>query len=172
MNDYFELGKVLKPQGIKGEVKIEAYTDDLSRFSYLKYVFIKKDGVMEKISVTKSRYDSLNAYLLLEGVCDRNDAEKLRGVYLYIDRQNAAKLPEGSYYIRDLIGLEVFDEEGEKYGKVTDILQNGSADVYVVKGEKGMMFPSVEGVILSRDIEKGKMVVCKKRLDEVCIYDV
>ena len=172
MKDFFELGKVLKPQGIRGEIKIQAYTDDLSRFSYLKHIFISKDGYMKIVGFFKASVDTENEYMLLYGLHDRDAAEKLRGIYLYVDRENAAKLPQGSYYIQDLIGLKVTDDEGREYGEVKDILQNGCADVYVVKGEVSMMFPAVPDVIVSRDIEKGIMVLRKKRLDEVCIYDV
>ena len=98
MTDFFELGQILKPQGIKGEVKFDAFTDDLSRFSYLKQAFFRKGGNYEPVEVEAARVDARYAYLKLKGYDDRNAAEALRGTLLYIDRAHAARLPEGAYY--------------------------------------------------------------------------
>jgi 16S rRNA processing protein RimM len=161
MTEYFELGRILKPQGIKGEVKLDAFTDGLSRFLDLEFVYFKKTEY-ERVDIENARIDARYAYLKLRGIDTRDDAEKLRGTLLYIDRAHAAKLPEGAFYIQDLIGCTVKDDTG-----------NGAADVYVVKLEKGTcMFPAVGHIVLVRDIENGVITVDAQRLTEVAVYDI
>ncbi len=170
--EYFELGRVLKPQGIRGEVKIDAYTDDMGRFDYLAHVYIQKDGEMQKITVQAKRTDASFAYLKLEGINDRDAAEALRGTIFYIDRKNAAKLPEGRHYIEDMIGLSVVDTKGKELGKLAEIITTGAADVFRVTGEKAtLLFPSVPHVVLHTDVEAGTILVDEKSLQEVCVYD-
>lgn len=169
--EFFELGRILKPQGIRGEVKIEAYTDDIGRFEYLPYVFLKQGSEMVKIELEKQRTDNSFAYLKLKGVDDRNQAESMRGTYLYIDRKNAASLPEGRHYIEDMIGLAVVDTEGNDLGRLAEVIQTGAADVFRTVGKRNMMFPSIPGVVLETDVDGGSIVVDAKRLQEVCVYD-
>ncbi len=174
MTDYFELGRILKPQGIKGEIKLDAFTDDFSRFSYLSHVFFLTDGVYEQVTVESARTDGHFAYLKLAGYEDRNAVEALRGQMVWIDRANAAKLPEGAYYIRDLIGLAVAGNDGLLLGTLLDILQNGATDVYVVKtAERGnCMFPAIPQVVLEKNLEKGVIIVDTEKLSEVAVYDI
>lgn len=172
MTEYFELGRILKPQGIKGEVKLDAFTDGLSRFLDLEFVYFKKTEY-ERVDIENARIDARYAYLKLRGIDTRDDAEKLRGTLLYIDRTHAAKLPEGAFYIQDLIGCTVKDDTGKALGILQDILQNGAADVYVVKLEKGTcMFPAVGHIVLVWDIENGVITVDAQRLAEVAVYDI
>lgn len=170
--EYFELGRILKPQGIRGELKIDAYTDDMGRFAYLDHVYIQKDSKMYKVRVQSKRTDRFFAYIKLEGTDDRNAAEALRGTVLYIDRDNAAKLPEGRQYIQDLIGMLVWDTNGNEIGRLCEIIQTGAADVYRVQGkETTVMFPCVPHVVLTKEMETGKILVDADALKEVCVYD-
>ena len=169
--EFFELGRILKPQGIRGEVKIDAYTDDIGRFEYLPYVFFRQGSEMVKMEIEQKRTDHSFAYLKLQGIDDRNQAEALRGQYLYIDRKNAAPLPEGRYYIEDMIGLAVVDTDGNDLGRLAEIIQTGAADVYRVAGKRSMMFPSIPEVVLKTDIDAGSILVDAKKLQEVCVYD-
>ncbi len=173
MTDYFELGRVLKPQGIKGEVKAEAYTDDTNRFHDLTFVFFKSGGEYAKRELESVRVSGGFAYLKFAGINDRDSAEILRGQYFYIDRANAAKLPPGSHYISDLLGMEV-REGGKKTGVLENILQTGSRDVYVVKLDAGgtLMFPSVDGVFVKKDVENSIMELNGEKLAEVAVYDL
>ncbi len=174
MAEYLELGKILKPQGIKGEIKLDAYTDSLERFDYLEYVYFKDENEQyTKINVEKRRTDTKFAYIKLQGTESRDDAERLRGQILYVDRKNAAKLKEGYFYIKDLLGLKVANEDGEVLGTLKDIMQTGSKDIYVVKTKTGktLMFPSIDGVILTKDLENRVITVSKQRLEEVGIYN-
>lgn len=170
--EFFELGRILKPQGIRGEIKINAYTDDMERFAYLSHVYVQRAGEMQKMPVQSNRTDHAFAYLKLKGVESRDAAETLRGIMLYIDRTNAAKLPEGRHYIEDMIGLLVVDTKGNELGKLTEIIKTGAADVFCVAGEnRMMMFPSVPHVVLLTDVEAGRIMVDADKLKEVCVYD-
>ncbi len=168
--DYFKIAQVLKPQGIKGEIKLKPFTDDASRFSNLAHIFIKKKGEYIKYEVESGRTYKQFAYLKLAEINSIEEAETIRNAFLYIDRDNAAELPEGHDYIADIIGCTVSDGESE-LGIVDDIFNTGTADIYVVKGDKGFMFPAAPGVIVKRDVSKKMMLVDKKRLSEVAIYD-
>ncbi|HBU11902.1 MAG TPA: 16S rRNA processing protein RimM [Clostridiales bacterium] len=174
MTEYFELGKIVKPQGIRGEVKVEAYTDDLGRFCGLDFVFFKEGGGYVKHALAGARVDAKAAYLQFDGVADRDAAEALRGTTIYIDRENAAKLPPGAYYISDLLGMAVLDDGGNELGSLKDIIQTGSKDVYVVSLINGgtLLFPSVEGIYQKRDVQAGVMVLNREKLSEVAVYDV
>ncbi|MEG0256699.1 MAG: ribosome maturation factor RimM [Christensenella sp.] len=172
MTEYFELGRILKPQGIKGEIKFDAYTDDLSRFENLTFAYFK-NADYERVEIESSRVDAHYAYLKLLGCDDRDAAEKLRGKALYIDRAHAAKLPQGAYYVADLIGCTIIDEQGVQIGVLQDILQNGAVDVYSVKTTTGIcMFPALKQAVLTRDIEKRVITVDAQKLSEVAIYDI
>ncbi|MEG0784344.1 MAG: PRC-barrel domain-containing protein, partial [Christensenella sp.] len=86
---------------------------------------------------------------------------------------HAAKLPQGAYYVADLIGCTIIDEQGVQIGVLQDILQNGAVDVYSVKTTTGIcMFPALKQVVLTRDIEKRVITVDAQKLSEVAIYDI
>ncbi|MBD5560873.1 MAG: 16S rRNA processing protein RimM [Clostridia bacterium] len=173
MTEFFELGRVLKPQGIKGEIKAELYTDDPGRVSDLEAVYFEEDGAYVPVAVRRARTDGRCGFLFLEGVHDRDQAEKLRGRTFFIDRAHAAPLPEGAYYISDLVGLPVF-LDGRQLGSLGEILQTGTKDIYVVELEDGgrLMFPAVEDVFAERDIAGRRIVLNADRLEEIGIYDL
>lgn len=169
MKDFFELGRILKPQGVRGELKTELYTDDMERVHDLECVFMGDPAAPLKVPVRSARTDGRFAYLSLEGTDDRDAAEKLRGEVLYIDRAHAAPIPDGSFYISDLIGLRVTTDEGLELGILRDILQTGAADVYVVerKDQGDLLFPAADGVFVERNPDAGQIVVRAARLAEV-----
>ena len=166
-DDNIVVGVILRPQGIAGEVKINPLTDDVKRFSGIKYL-ITDDGIRH--AVKSVRINGGVAYVRFEDVTDRNAAELLRNSEVSVRRADAVKLPEGRHFIVDIIGCEVLCD-GESLGKVTDVLQNGCADVYCVRGAKDLMFPIAEGVILDTDTDKKRIVVDRKRFSEVVCYE-
>ena len=169
--EYFAIAKVVKPQGIRGEVKLETYVEDMQRFSTLPHLYTEQNGVYVKHEVASGRLYRGFAYVKLADYPDRNAAETLRGQYLYIDRAHAAELPEGANYIADLLGLRVEDDEGAFLGRLEDVLQNGGVDVYQVSdGEKTILFPLAPGVELERDLEHGVIRVSAARLKEVAVH--
>lgn len=161
------IGEVLKPQGIRGELKVKTFTDFPEDVKAFKTVYI--DDMPYKILSFRVGADGA-AYLGLRGIPDRNAAELFRGKKLEGDRQDAPELEEGQYYIVDIIGLSCETEEGEVLGVVKDIT-NLASDVYTIeKDGKNILFPAVKGVVVKVDIEGGKLIVHKPKFDEVAVY--
>lgn len=163
---YLPIGQILKPHGIKGEMKVRPMTDDPERYFALKSIFLKEGEQYAARRVTGVRVQGGSAYVAIEGVSNRNAAEKMRDAYLYINRAHAAKLPKGRYFICDLIGCIVRDETGKEYGVVREIIQTGANDVYVV-GEDEWMLPVLKNIIASCDVEQGVITVHSAALPEV-----
>lgn len=165
--DYIKIGKILKPQGIKGELKVLPLTDDPARYHDLQSVYMQQDGgyISQQLKGVRVGHDAV--YIFLERIYDRNAAETLRGRYLYIPREEAAPLPEGRFYIFDIVGCEVWNEQGKKLGTVAEVLQPGANDVYVVKGEKELLVPAVKAFISEMDVPHKRIVVKSEMLEEV-----
>lgn len=161
--DRLIIGNVLKPQGIRGEIKVKAFTDSPKDLKNFKTVYIGDTSY----KVLFCRVEGEAAFLSLRGVADRDAAEALRGKNIEAEREDAPELEEGVYYIVDIIGCEVFDDKGEKLGVITDVI-SAATDIYTLSnGEKEIMFPVVKGVVILADVEHKKLVVDKKRFLEV-----
>ena len=161
MQKYFEVGQIVNTFGIKGQLKVKAFTDELERFEELKTVYICKKNEMKKVEIEEVKYHKDMVLLKIKGINDLNEAEQYKGLFLKIDRKDAKELPEGTYFIADLLGLEVYTDEGELLGKVDDIFPTGANDVYVVKDEMGkqILLPSIPEVLKEIDLEKEKIIV-------------
>ena len=161
MQEYFEVGQIVNTFGIKGQIKVVPFTDDLERFEELKTVLIEKNKKLLEYKIEEVKYQKNMVLLKLENINDINEAEKYKGCYLKIHRKDAKKLPEGTYFIADLIGLDVYTDDGKILGKVDDIYNYGSSDIYVVKNELGkqILLPAIDDVILQVDLENEKIVV-------------
>ena len=159
--EYFEIGQIVNTFGIKGFVKINPFTDDLERFEELKSVFVVKNKELIEIQIEEVKYHKHLVLVKFKGIEDINMAEKYKGCYIKIKRENARKLPEGTYFIADLIGIKVYDEDGNLLGKVDDIYNNKSTDIYVIKDDLGkqILLPSTKEVIKQIDVDEEKMVV-------------
>ena len=165
----FELtiGKVLKPRGLKGELKIELYASDSARFSHLKR--LKIDGI--EYGIDRISPEGAIGYVSLEGIDTVEKAEALRGKLITANRNDLPKLPDGKYYIVDMIGLDVV-VSGEMVGEVCDVLQYGSADVYVVKnGANSFSFPAISGLVKQVDLDLGKIVLDDMIFPRVVVYN-
>ena len=161
------IGEVLKPQGIRGELKVKTFTDFPEDVKEFGVVYI--DEVPYKILSFRVGPDGA-AYMGLRGIPDRNAAELFRGKKLEGNREDAPPLEEGRHYIVDVLGLTCETEEGEVLGVVKDI-GNLASDVYTLeKDGKKILFPSVNGVIVRFDIEGGKIIVNKQKFDEMAVY--
>ena len=172
LSEYLMIGEVLRPQGVKGLVKVRPDTDDPYRFEDLEFAYVKKGNSYEQISIEDVSVRDDGVYLRLNGVQDRNEAEKQRGMMLYVDRAHARELAEGETFICDLIGCKVVDLDGNELGVVKDVLQPGGNDVYVIKTPKGeMLLPAVLHVVPEIDVEKGIMKVDAACLPEVAVCD-
>jgi len=161
------IAEILKPQGIRGELKVKTFTDFPEDVKEFGVVYI--DGVEYKILSFRVGTDGF-AYMGLRGVPDRNAAELLRGKKIEGDREDAPELEEGQYYIVDIIGLSCESEEGEFLGTVKDIA-NLSSDIYTIeKAGKSILFPAVKGVVKKVDLKNKKLIVDKKIFDEIAVY--
>lgn len=159
--EYFEVGQIVNTFGIKGFVKVKPFTDDMERFEELKSVLVVKNKQLIQMQIEEIKYQQTVVLLKFKGVEDINMAESLKGCYLKIKREDARQLPEDTYFIADLIGLSVYTEEGLLLGKVDDIYNNKSNDIYVVKDEMGkqILLPGTKEVIKQIDIEAEKIMV-------------
>lgn len=162
MNKYLELGQIVNVKGLKGEVKVNPFTEDNTRFERLPKVFVKKaKGDMKEYSISKVGYNKNQVIIKFKEINTVEEAETLRNSYILVDRDSLEPLPEGVYYIADLIGLDVYTESQEYLGKVDDIFSTGSNDVYVVKNELGKqrLLPGIDEVLKKIDIPNGKIIV-------------
>ena len=154
MKKYLEAGKIVNTHGVLGEVKIVPWTvsaDFLKRFKFL-YIHGKP------VRMLSSR--AHNGFLIakLEGVDDINAAMPLKNQTVSIDRDEA-KLPQGSFFLSDLIGASVIDESGAELGKLTDVLETPAHNIYVVTGEREILIPAVPAFILKTDVSAGVVTV-------------
>ena len=160
------IGEVLKPQGIRGELKIKTFTDTPDVVKAFGTVYI--DDKPYKILSFRVGSDGA-AYIGLRGIPDRNAAELFRGKKLEGAREDAPALEEGQYYIVDVIGCMCETEDGETLGVVKDI-SNFSSDIYTIeKAGKQILFPAVKGVIKSVNIAEKKVIVDKKIFEEIAV---
>ena len=161
MNKYLELGQIVNVKGLKGEVKVNSFTDDNTKFERISKVFVKQKETMKEYEIEKVGYNKNQVIIKFKDINSIEEAETLRNSYILVDREIFGSLPEGVYYIADLIGLDVYTENGEYLGKVEDIYNTGSNDIYVVKDELGKqkLLPGIKEVIKNIDIDEGKIIV-------------
>lgn len=159
--EYLEIGQIVNTSGLKGLITVNPFTDDITRFEDLKSIYILyKNELIEK-TIEDVKYKKNQVLLKLKGIDNIEEAEKYRECYLKIKREDAIKLPKDTYFIVDLLGLDVYTTENELIGKVDDIFPTGSNDVYVVKNEIGkqILLPAISDVIKKVDIENKKIIV-------------
>ena len=159
--EYFELGQIVNHFGIKGMVKVNPFTEDISQFETLDSLLLEKDKKLIEIQIEEVKYSKNQVLLKIKGIDSIEEAEKYRGCYLKIKRSDAKKLPENTYFIADLIGMSVYTDEGILLGKVDDIYNSGASDIYVVKDEMGkqILLPAIPEVIKQVDLETEKIIV-------------
>ncbi len=167
MLDTLKIGLIVKPQGVKGEVKVQPLTDDISRFKKLKTVLIDgKNFTVERVTLAGN-----TVFLAIQGIFDRDVAESLRGKFISVERENAVKLPKYNYFIADIIGCKLY-AEADLIGEVVDVFSSRT-DVFTVKCEDGriMRFPFLKELLINVDVEDKKITVKAKRLGEVACYE-
>lgn len=152
-----KLGQIVTAVGIKGEVKVYPYTDIPERFEEIDSLMIESKTAI----INGVRYMKNMVILRLEGVDDRNAAEALRGKNLYIDRKDMWEMPEDTYLVKDLLGMTVMDPEGNRIGKLVDVIQNSAQDLYEIEREDGKKFllPAVGEFVQTVNLNKRIMIV-------------
>lgn len=156
-----EIGQIVNTYGIKGFLKIVPYTDDITRFEKLKSIYIEFKNTLKTFDIEELKYSKNLVLLKLKGIDDINTAEIYKNCYIKIDRKDAVKLPENSYFIIDLIGITVYTDENIKLGDIVDVYSTGANDIYVVKDELGkqVLLPAISDVIKNVDVVNKKMIV-------------
>ena len=159
--EYFEIGQIVNTFGIKGFVKVNPFTDYMERFEELKCVLVVKNKETKEMQIEEVKYQKNVVLIKFKGIEDINMAEKYKGCYIKIKREDARKLPKDTYFIADLIGMKVYDENGNLLGTVNDIYNNKAHDIYVVKDDLGkqILLPAIKDVIKQIDIEEEKIIV-------------
>lgn len=160
--EYLEIGQIVNTQGLKGEVRIYPYTDDVKRFDELKKIYVEIDNAKIKLDIKSVRYYKNLVIAKFNNIDTIEDAMKYKGKYIFIDEEDKLDLPEDTYYIADLIDCMVINNDTQsQVGKVVDVFSTKANDVYVVKTEEGreILIPAIKNIIVSIDIKSKKIIV-------------
>lgn len=149
--------KIVNTHGLSGEVKALFYADDPSFFDNIEKIYTR-EGKAFTLLYSKPHKGAL--IMRFEEVNSIDEAEALKNTDLYIKREDAGDLPEGRYYVVDILGLEVYTDKGRRLGKITDVFKTGSNDVYTVRGDgHEYLIPVIDDVIVETDIAGGKLII-------------
>ena len=162
MDDMLRVGVISSTHGVRGEVKVYPTTDDVNRFKKLKTVILDLGrGEQMTLNIESVKFFKNMVILKFKGYDNINDVEMFRKKSLYVTRENAVKLKKNEYFIADLIGLKMISDEGEDLGELTDVLQTGANDVYVIskEGADDILLPAIKDCVKQVDIEGGTMQV-------------
>lgn len=161
MEELFQIGIISSTHGVRGEVKVYPTTDDVKRFKRLKDVLLDTGKEKINLEIESVKFFKQMVILKFKGIDTLNDVEQYRQKSLYVTRANAVRLSKDEYFIADLIGLQVFDEENNELGTLSDVLSTGANDVYVIELRDGreLLLPAIKQCILNVDINENKMQV-------------
>ena len=124
MEEYFEIGQIVNTSGLKGVIKVKPFTDDITKFNDLETIYISVKKELKEFKIEQVRFSKNMVFLKLHGIDTIEDAENYRNLYIKIKRNKDEKLEEGSYYIVDILGCNVYTEEQKKLGKIVDVFRN------------------------------------------------
>ena len=157
---YLAIGRIVKAHGIGGEVSMTVLTDFPERFAETDWVYLGNEFEATAYRLQSYRWHKQNILLQLVGITDRTQAEQLRGQFVQIPVEEAVALPDGQYYLYQLIGVQVVTTTGESLGTVTNILETGANDVFVVQNnQQEILLPDIPDVVRSIDLDKNEMTV-------------
>lgn len=161
MEDMFRVGVIASTHGLKGEVKVYPTTDDLNRFKSLKRCFIRTKKEDVEVEAVSCKFFKNMAIIAFKDLQDINLIEKYKGCDIMVLREDAVELDEGEYYIADVIDMEVVTEDGKRLGTLSDVLQTGANDVFVVAMDNGkeLLLPVIDECVLDIDFEEEKILV-------------
>lgn len=169
MKPYLRIGCIVRAHGVHGAVKLTPTTDVLERFRGLSHAYLEERGAVRPVKVSDVRLLNDAVALRIEGVDSVEAATALRGAYLCVDRAHAVSLPKDTYFVTDLIGCETSDTAGKTYGRVTDVLETGANDVYVIENGK-LMVPALKRVLHEVAVEEQRIVFDAAVLSEVGLF--
>lgn len=161
MEELLQVGAITSTHGIRGEVKVFPTTDDPKRFCKLKQVILDDGKSKIDLEVESVKFFKNLVIVKFKGLDDINEVEKYRKATLWVTRDQAVPLKKDEYFIADLIGLSVVTEDGEELGNITDVIQTGANDVYVVakEGEEELLIPAIKECVKNVDLENQVMTI-------------
>ena len=161
MEDMFQVGIITSPHGVKGEVKVFPTTDDNKRFKKLKECFIEYKDELMPVKACGCKFFKNMVILRFEDLNNMNDVEKFRKCKIFVDREHAVSLEDDEYFVADLLGVSVIDENGNVLGMLEDVIETGANDVYVVKNNSGneILIPAIKDCILDVNVNERVMRV-------------
>ncbi len=161
MEKQLQVGVISSTHGIRGEVKVFPTTDDAERFKQLKKVYMDTGKEQMPLEIEDVKFFKKFAILKFKGIDNINDIEKYRGKSLLVDREDAVELGENEYYIADMLGLEVYTEDGNFFGNLKDVMETGANDVYIIAAKEygEVLVPAIRECILDVDVERNRMVI-------------
>jgi 16S rRNA processing protein RimM len=156
---FLVIGRILKPHGVRGEVRVEMHTDLPERFEWLDTVYVGKTSP-RAVGVEGVRYHKSWALLKLEGYDDRDAAAALRSEWLQVPEEQGIPLEDGEYFLYQLVGLEVYTDSGRHLGRISEVLETKANNVFVVRGPLGeILIPDIDEVVLNIDFEGQEMLI-------------
>lgn len=156
---FLVIGEVLKPHGVRGEVRVIPHTELPERFTWLETVYVGEDDP-QPTAVEGARFHKGWVLLKLAGYDDRDAAKALRGALLQVPYEEAIPLEEGEYFLYELEGFAVYDETGERLGEVREIIETKANNVFVIDGARGeILLPDIPEVIQEIDFDNGRITV-------------
>lgn len=159
--DYLQVGVITSTHGIRGEVKVFPTTDDATRFQLLKNVVLDTGSEKLPLEIEGVKYFKQFVILKFKGIDNINDIEKYRKMPLLVSREDAVALEEDEYFMADMLGMQVYTEDGSRFGILKDIMETGANDVYVIDtSEHGeVLIPAIKDCILDVNIAEQKMTI-------------
>ncbi|SHJ97297.1 ribosome maturation factor RimM [Hespellia stercorisuis] len=159
MEQLLQVGAISSTHGIRGEVKVFPMTDDPKRYQTLKEVILDTGKEQLTLEIEGVKFFKQFVIVKFKGIDNINDIEKYKGCSLYVHRKDAVKLKKDEYFIADLIGMKVVTDEEEAFGELTDVLETGANEVYVIQTEKygEVLVPAIRQCILDVDMETNIM---------------
>ncbi len=161
---YLLLGEILRPHGVRGELRMRLFTDYPERIASLKTVYLgdsPEDTLPKPYQVEGMRMNGTFGLLKLREIPDRTQADRLRGLFVLVDMEHAVPLEEGEFYLYQLLGAQVQTDAGETLGTLVDVLETGANDVYVIDSPQygEVLIPVLDDVVINTDVAAGILVV-------------
>ena len=161
MEKFLKVGAVTAPHGVHGELRIFPMTDDPGRFDDLDEVILERRTGRETHRVESVKYIKNMVILKLSGIETMDEAQLCRGCSLYVPREKGVPLAGNEYYIADMIGMQVYTDDGKIFGRLSDVMHTGANDVYIVQTDDygEVLIPAIKACIMNVDVEAGRMTV-------------
>lgn len=161
MENLLQVGIISSTHGVRGEVKVFPTTDDKNRFKKLKEILLDTGKELLTLQIESVKFFKQFAIIKFKGYDNINEIEKYKGKSLFVTRENAVKLKKDEYFIADLIGMKVENEDGSFSGILKDVIETGANDVYIILCENGkeVLIPAIKDCILAVDIDRNEMKV-------------